>query len=94
MTNLSAGDAVIFDTEIWPGDLATLLYYNHNGILNPADHRGSARYTGDSVEKNFEQYINYRGERGNDLVNVVKQKDRNIKTLFYGENIPSSFGYI
>ncbi len=81
-STITSGDVALFDIEIWesPNDPWGLNYNYPNVLRNSA-----GIYNGTDSEKNAQYETNWKA-RDTDMLNLVKNKNYNILTLFYGEN--------
>ncbi len=93
--NIQSSDLVLFDNEIWGGNLGWekwyYFYQNHPtlGAYPNLLNSSVSRYSGSREERNA-QFIDYWQARNIDLKNVVKRYSPNSLVLFYGENIPDA----
>jgi hypothetical protein len=81
--NLTSSDLAMFDMELWGARDVNLYVCFGDDILM----RSVGRYSGNHSER-WTQYVNNWRQRGIDLRDRVKNWNPDIRTFFYGDNIP------
>lgn len=84
ITNTTAkkNDIMLFDVEVWGAKISYLHAIYPGVLMNSVE-----RYCG-TLEEREDQYFSYWSQRGKDLRDRVKQRNKRVRVYFYNENIP------